>query len=97
MPIPFILGGLALAAAGTGIKKGFDANSKNNDAKEIVEEAQERFKDAQERLEEERVRLNNELKEFARLKLSVFTTEINTLYRPHLSRPLNPTLLFSNL
>jgi len=79
MPIPFIIGGLALAAAGTGIKKGFDANSKNSQAKEIVEDAQERFEYAQERLEEERVRLNNELKEFAELKLSVFTTEINTL------------------
>lgn len=79
MPIPFIIGGLALAAAGTGIKKGFDANRKNNDADEIVEDAKERFKDAQERLEDERVRLNNELKEFATLKLSVFTTEINTL------------------
>lgn len=81
MPIPFILGGLALAAAGTGIKKGFDANSKNNDAKEIVEDAQERFEDAQKRLENERIRLNDELREFATLKLSVFTTEINTLVK----------------
>jgi len=79
MPIPFIIGGLALAAAGTGIKKGIDANSKNNEAEEIVEDAQEKFEYAQKRLEEERVRLNNELKEFATLKLSVFTTEINTL------------------
>lgn len=79
MPIPIILGGLAVVSAVAGIKKGFDANSKNNDAKEIVEDAQERFEDAQERLEEERVRLNNELKEFATLKLSVFTTEIKSL------------------
>ena len=54
MPIPFILGAVAIAAAGAGIKKGSDANSKNNDAKEIVEDAEERFKDAQERLEEDR-------------------------------------------
>jgi len=79
MPIPFIIGGLALVVAGTGIKKGFDANSKNNEAKEIVEDAQERFEDSQERLETERIRLNSELKEFAKLKLSVFTSEINTL------------------
>lgn len=79
MPIPIILGGLAVVSAVAGVKKGLDANSKNNDAKEIVEDAQERFEDAQERLEEERIRLNNELKEFATLKLSVFTTEINTL------------------
>ena len=79
MPIPFIIGGLALAAAGTGIKKGFDANSKNNEAREIVKDAQERFEDAQERLENERIRLNSELKEFAEFKLSVFTSEINTL------------------
>ena len=79
MPIPFILGAAAIAAAGAGIKKGFDANSKNNDAKEIVEDAEERFKDAKERLEEERKRLNSELSEFAKFKLSVFMTEINTL------------------
>ena len=33
MPIPFILGGIALSAAVTGVKKGFDAKSKNKEAK----------------------------------------------------------------
>ena len=79
MPIPIILGGVAVASAVAGIKKGIDANNKNSEAKEIVEEAKERFEEAQERLEEERIRLNSELKEFATLKLSVFTNEINRL------------------
>lgn len=79
MPIPFIIGGIALVAAGAGIKKGMDASSKNNEAEEIVENAQDRFANAQKRLENERERLNAELNEFATLKLSVFTTEIKIL------------------
>ena len=79
MPIPFIIGGIALAAAGAGIKKGIDASNKNEEAEEIVEEAQDRFENAQKKLEKERKRLNAELNEFAKLKLSVFTTEINIL------------------
>lgn len=79
MPIPILLGVAAVAAAGTGIKKGLDAHSKNNNAQEIVEEAKERFEEAQEKLESERLRLNGELQEFAKFKLSVFETEINTL------------------
>lgn len=79
MPLPFILGGIALVAAGTGIKKGFDAKEKNEDARELVEDAQEEFEDAKERLEKERVKLNNELKEFAELKLDIFTNEIKKL------------------
>ena len=79
MPIPFILGGLALAAAAKGVSKGIDANEKNKHSERIVRKAKRRFKEAQDKLEEERVRLNSELKSFATLKLSVFTTEIKTL------------------
>lgn len=79
MPIPFILGGMALATAGAGIKKGLDAKNKNKEAKEIVENAQYRFKEAEEKLKKEGEILNQNLEDFAEFKLLVFTTQINNL------------------
>jgi hypothetical protein len=79
MPIPFILGGIALAAAATGVSKGMDAKKKNEKSERKVRNAKRKFEEAQDRLEEERIRLNSELEEFATLKLSVFNQEINTL------------------
>ena len=40
MPIPFILGGIALAAAGYGIKKGIDAKDDFNTASNVNSRAQ---------------------------------------------------------
>lgn len=79
MPIPFILGGMALAAAGAGIKKGFDARSKNKEAKQIVKKAQRRFKEAEQNLNDEGEVLNENLEEFAKFKLLTFTTQIKQL------------------
>ncbi|MDQ6962165.1 MAG: hypothetical protein Q9M28_06490 [Mariprofundaceae bacterium] len=79
MPIPFILGGLALAAAVTGVKKGFDAKSKNKEAKGIVKSAQHRFKKVEENLKNEGDILNKNLEAFAEFKLLVFTTQIRNL------------------
>jgi len=79
MPIPFILGGIALSAAVTGVKKGFDAKSKNKEAKETVENAQSRFKSAEEKLKNEGEVLNQNLEDFAEFKLGVFTTQIKSL------------------
>jgi len=81
MPIPFILGGLAAVSAVAGIKKGLDANDKNEKAERIVKKSQKKFKKAQEKLETERIKLNNELTSFAKFKLSVFTTQIDTLVK----------------
>ncbi|GHP68974.1 hypothetical protein VN1196_09780 [Helicobacter pylori] len=41
MPLPFILGGLALAAAGYGGKKGLDAKNANDEAKDLFKKAEE--------------------------------------------------------
>ncbi len=79
MPIPFILGGLILATAGAGIKKGLDAKNKNAEAKEIVEDAQYRFNEAEEKLKNEGEILNQNLEDFAKFKLLVFTTQIRNL------------------
>lgn len=79
MPIPFIIGGLALAAAAKGVSKGMDANEKNKKSERIVRRAKKRFSEAKDRLENERISLNNEIEEFGKLKLSVFVTEIKIL------------------
>ncbi|MDQ6979039.1 MAG: hypothetical protein Q9M09_02545 [Mariprofundaceae bacterium] len=79
MPIPFILGGIALAAAVTGIKKGFDAKSKNKEAETIVRKSQRRFQEAEENLKTEGNVLNQNLEDFAEAKLVVFTTQIKNL------------------
>ena len=43
MPIPFIIGAAALAAAGYGAKKGYDGYQKHSEADEIVKDAQIRY------------------------------------------------------
>ncbi|GAA7545674.1 hypothetical protein MMM127_07320 [Helicobacter pylori] len=40
MPLPFILGGLALAAAGYGVKKGIDALDADCEADEFIKKAE---------------------------------------------------------
>ncbi len=79
MPIPFILGGLALMAAGYGAKKGYDAHEKNEEAERIVRSAQRRFRQQEEELKKESEALNANLIEFAEFKLSIFTTKIKNL------------------
>ncbi len=48
MPLPFILGGLALAAAGYGVKKGIDAKGANDKTKDLLKKAEERLEDNKE-------------------------------------------------
>ncbi len=52
MPLPlFILGGIALAAAGYGVKKGIDAKSANDEAKDLFKKAEERLEETKKRAE----------------------------------------------
>ncbi len=51
MPLPFILGGLALAAAGYGFKKGIDALDADCEADEFIEKAESLKEEAAKRLE----------------------------------------------
>jgi len=81
MPIPILLGGGALIAAAIGAKKTIDANDKNKKAKKIVEDAQNRFKKATQKLEKEKNILNQNLEDFAKFKLLVFTTQIKNLVK----------------
>jgi len=72
MPIPFILGGAALAAGAYGIKKGLDAKEKNDKAKYIIEKARNRFEKARELLEYETEQLRDKLNEYGEFKIEVF-------------------------
>ncbi|GAA7229073.1 hypothetical protein HpCK30_13080 [Helicobacter pylori] len=51
MPLPFILGGLALAAAGYGFKKSIDASETADKVNEIVKEAEDLREGAKNRVE----------------------------------------------
>ncbi len=79
MPIPFIIGGLALAAAGYGVKKGVDASEKNDEAERIVERAERSFNRAKRELTEKQENTNQVLEDFGELKLNIFNNEMKKL------------------
>ncbi len=51
MPLPFILGDIALAVAGYGVKKGIDAKDTNDKAKDLLKKAEELLEEAKKRVE----------------------------------------------
>ncbi|WQV36424.1 hypothetical protein KVK49_03780 [Helicobacter pylori] len=51
MPLPFILGGLVLAAAGYGFKKSIDTSETADKVNEIVKEAEDLKEGAKNRVE----------------------------------------------
>ncbi|MGC7559859.1 hypothetical protein ACPEEL_11040 [Pasteurella sp. PK-2025] len=61
MPLPFILAGAAIAAAGFGVKKGFDAKSDLDDAERYSRWAKEEADEANENLEEQKSNTNASL------------------------------------
>jgi hypothetical protein len=71
MPIPFILGGIALAAAGYGVKKGVDAKEDYELAERINEEAKDIYDDALEKLDELRGQTNSNIEGLGELKLQI--------------------------
>ncbi len=72
MPIPFILGGMALAAAGYGAKKGYDANEDYNRAEEYNNRAKRVFDNSSKQLEESRKATNTDLENLGTLKASIY-------------------------
>ncbi|MEA1954708.1 MAG: hypothetical protein U9O24_09990 [Campylobacterota bacterium] len=79
MPLPLLLGGLALAAAGYGVKKGIDASDKNDEAERIVRRSKKDYKKAKNKLEDKQSETNINLEELGLLKVKIFTNEIKTL------------------
>mgnify|MGYP000051625342 FL=1 len=61
MPLPFILGGLAVLAGVTGAKKAYDANEKNNRAKRINNHAKEIYEQAEQELKSSKNRASASL------------------------------------
>ncbi len=51
MPLPFILGGIALAVSGYGVKKGIDVKDTNDKAKDLLKKAEELLEEAKKRVE----------------------------------------------
>ncbi|WRB00328.1 sortase [Helicobacter pylori] len=69
MPLPFILGGLAIAAAGYGVKKGLDAKSANDEAKDLFKKAEKRLEETKKRVELAQSDCKNAFARFGEKKL----------------------------
>lgn len=71
MPLPFILGGLAIAAAGYGGKNGLDAKNTNDKAKDLFKKAEERLEEIKKRVESAESGYKNALMGLGKKKLHV--------------------------
>ncbi|WP_231181262.1 glycine zipper family protein [Helicobacter pylori] len=77
MPLPFILGGLVLAAAGYGVKKGLDAKSSNDEAKDLFKKAEERLEETKKRVESAESSYKNALMRLGEKKLHVISRGVS--------------------
>ncbi len=77
MPLPFILGGLALAAAGYGVKKGIDAKDTNDKAKDLLKKAEELLEEAKKRVELAESDCKNAFMRFGEKKLHVLSHTVS--------------------
>ncbi|GAA9155840.1 hypothetical protein BTM353_08720 [Helicobacter pylori] len=73
MPLPFILGGLALAAAGYGFKKSIDASETADKVNEIVKEAEDLKEGAKNRVESAESDYKNALMRLGEKKFHVIS------------------------
>ncbi len=73
MPLPFILGGLAIAAAGYGGKKILDAKNTNDEAKDLSKKAEERLEETKKRVELAESSCKNAFARFGEKKLHVLS------------------------
>ncbi|MBH0254466.1 sortase [Helicobacter pylori] len=77
MPLPFILGGLALAAAGYGFKKRIDASETADKVNEIVKEAEDLREWAKNRVESADSDYKNALMRLGKKKLHVISRGVS--------------------
>ncbi|GAA9903380.1 hypothetical protein VN0787_07160 [Helicobacter pylori] len=73
MPLPFILGELAIAAAGYGVKKGLDAKNANDEAKDLFKKAEEWLEETKKRVESAESGYKNALMRLGEKKLHVIS------------------------
>ncbi|GAB0055175.1 hypothetical protein YGH035_09930 [Helicobacter pylori] len=81
MPLPFILGGLALAAAGYGLKKSIDASETADEINEIVKEAENLREGAKNRVESAESGYKNALMRLGEKKLHVISRGVSRFVR----------------
>ncbi|GAA9824211.1 hypothetical protein VN0486_05210 [Helicobacter pylori] len=77
MPLPFILGGLVLAAAGYGFKKSIDASKTADKVNEIVKEAENLREGAKNRVESTESGCKNAFARFGEKKLHVISRGVS--------------------
>lgn len=71
MPLPFILGGIALAAGVAGAKKAVDAHSTMKEAQEIFERAERRVSRSERRLKDAKKETNGALESLGKQKVTM--------------------------
>ncbi len=81
MPLPFILGGLALVAAGYGFKKSIDASETADKVNEIVKEAEERLEETKKRVELAESGYKNALMRLGEKKFHVISRGVSRFVR----------------
>ncbi len=81
MPLPFILGGLAIAAAGYGFKKSIDASETADKINEIVKEAEDLIEGAKNRVESAESGYKNALMGLGKKKLHVISHGVSRFVR----------------
>jgi len=72
MPIPFILGGIALATGAYGVKKGIDAKDDFDKAERYNRRAKNIYNEAKEKLETKKELTNFHLENLGKLKISIY-------------------------
>ncbi|MGL2667081.1 sortase [Helicobacter pylori] len=77
MPLPFILGGLALVAAGYGVKKGIDALDADCEADEFIKKAESLKEEATKRLESAQSDCKLAFARFGEKKLHVLSHSVS--------------------
>ncbi|WRE23994.1 sortase [Helicobacter pylori] len=77
MPLPFILGGLAIAAAGYGVKKGIDALDADCEADEFIKKAESLKEEAIKRLESAQSDCKLAFARFGEKKLRVLSHSVS--------------------
>ena len=81
MPLPLILGGIGIAAALYGMKKGVDAYSDNKEAGGLRDDASDLLQNTERRLKSERARCTGQLEELGRLKFEVWHEDLGRFCR----------------
>lgn len=76
MAVPFIIGGLAVAAGLFGAKKGYDAKTNYDTAERVVRNARREFEEAKEALEQQRNSTNARLGDLGSLRLTVESEQL---------------------